>query len=341
MTALHRYSWPYGCTLALLLLLCGLGGSTNGQVAAQDGSVAAAADQPEPEQPADPLEASRKQYLELAISIAADFASPVQDQAALVIAQQELVDSRFDAPVRAALAADKDSGQPLDDRRIAAAVALLRHTTIEPKDQVSLLLDLLVARSLNERSHDGRLFRQGMLRMDVPGIATAVVSRLTFLPESLAEELQTRLSEDQPPVVLYAAAGLTAEYGAALVPKLLAVAAESDDRFVKAAVFQAVGRIVESESQNRLQAQRAAAARAAGRVPSEELNALAEKANVSPKSLEYAMRIIQRNDSDGDGVLAEKEWSGLLVNPAPADTNKDGRVTAEEYAAWMESRSSR
>jgi len=342
-------SWAYGCMLTLLLLHCGWGGLASGQEGASDQAAAAEADQPESEpsaaeQPADPLEQSRQQHLELAIAIAADFDSPAQQQAANVVAQQGVVDARFDAPVRAVLEAYKEAykkDQVPSDEKLTAAIALLRHTTIEPRDQVSLLLDLLIAISLEGRGREAILLRQGHPLNSVPGTGVLIASRLRFLHEALAEELETRLAADQPPVVLYGAAGLTAEHGAALVPKLLAVAAESDDRFVKAAVFQAVGRIVESDSQRRLQAQRAAA-RAAVRIPSEEaLDALAEKANVSPKSLEYAMRLIQRNDRNGDGVLTEKEWTDMLVDPSPADTNQDGQITVEEYAAWMQSRARR
>src|SRR5690606_26703892 len=241
-------------------------------------------------------------------------------QAANVIAQQGVVDARFDAPVRAALEPDKDGGQPADDRRIAAAIALLRHTTIEPKHQVSLLLDFLIARSLNETSQEGRGLRQGSLQSNLPGIANAITSRLHLLPEALVEVLETRLSQDQPPVVLYAAAGFTGEHGTALVPKLLAVAAESDDRFVKAAVFQSVERIFAADREHQLRTQRDAAANAAARRPSvDELNALADRTNLSRQNVEYAARIIQRSDSDGDGVLSEKEWAEMLVDPSPAD----------------------
>jgi|GEM_PF-1885915 len=343
MKTCFQWSWAYGCTLTLLLLHCGWGGLARGQEVAGDQVAAAEADQPESEpsaaeQPADPLEQSRQQHLELAIAIAADFSSPAQQQAANIVRLKRLVDSRFDNPVRATLAANKDYSQPADDRRIAAAIALLPHTTIESKNRVTLLLDLLIARSQSNFGQEAVLLRQGNPISHVAGIGHLIAGQLGLLPEALAGELETRLAEDQPPVVLYAAAGLTAEHGAALVPTLLAAADESDDRFVKAAVFQSVEHIFAAEREQRLRAQTDAAAK---RPSVDELNALAEKTNISRQAIEYAARIVKRNDRNGDGVLTEKEWTDMLVDPSPADTNQDGQITVEEYAVWIQSRASR
>ncbi len=59
------------------------------------------------------------------------------------------------------------------------------------------------------------------------------------------------------------------------------------------------------------------------------------------KSLKYAEKIIGRNDKNGDGMLTASEWTEMLIDPSPADANKDGRVTTLEYAQWTASRSSR
>lgn len=340
-------SWAYGGTLTLLLLHCGWVGVASGQEVVSDQAAAAKADQPESEpsaaeQPADPLEQARQQHLELAIAIAADFDSPAQRHAAQVVARHGLSDSRFDAPVRAALEPDKDGSGQADDRRIAAAIALLPHTTIKPNDQVSLLLDLLIAKSLEGRGQEATFLRQGRPLDSLPGTGGLVASRLRFLREALADELETRLSQDHPPAVLYAAAEFTGEHGVALVPQLLAAADESDDRFVKAAVFQSVEHIFAAEREHRLRAQTDAAANSAAKRPSvDELNALAEQTNLSRQTIEYAARIVQRNDRNGDGVLTRQEWAEMLVDPSPADTNQDGQITVEEYAAWVHSRARR
>jgi Ca2+-binding EF-hand superfamily protein len=57
------------------------------------------------------------------------------------------------------------------------------------------------------------------------------------------------------------------------------------------------------------------------------------------KLVRYAERIIGRYDKNKDGALVASEWSDMLMNPAPADGNRDGRVTIEEYAIYLQSRS--
>lgn len=59
------------------------------------------------------------------------------------------------------------------------------------------------------------------------------------------------------------------------------------------------------------------------------------------KTMEYAQRIISRNDKNGDGNLTADEWKDMLVDPSPADADKDGRITPVEYAQWMQARSRR
>ena len=60
---------------------------------------------------------------------------------------------------------------------------------------------------------------------------------------------------------------------------------------------------------------------------------------INPKLLSYAEKIISRYDQDGSKSLHEQEWQKMLMSPAPADLNHDGRVTIEEYALLMHSRS--
>lgn len=57
------------------------------------------------------------------------------------------------------------------------------------------------------------------------------------------------------------------------------------------------------------------------------------------KNLDYAKRIIDRNDKNKDGALTAAEWSSMLMSPAKADFNRDGRITTEEYALWIQARS--
>ena len=62
---------------------------------------------------------------------------------------------------------------------------------------------------------------------------------------------------------------------------------------------------------------------------------------IDPKLISYAERIIGRYDANKDKALTAAEWGKMLMNPGPADANRDGRITVEEYAAWMQSRSKR
>lgn len=59
------------------------------------------------------------------------------------------------------------------------------------------------------------------------------------------------------------------------------------------------------------------------------------------KTMQYAEKIIQRNDKNKDGVLTHDEWKNMLIDISAADANKDGRITPLEYAQWTMQRSAR
>jgi Ca2+-binding EF-hand superfamily protein len=59
------------------------------------------------------------------------------------------------------------------------------------------------------------------------------------------------------------------------------------------------------------------------------------------KTMQYAERIIQRNDKNKDGALTHDEWKNMLIDISAADANKDGRITPLEYAQWTMQRSAR
>lgn len=58
----------------------------------------------------------------------------------------------------------------------------------------------------------------------------------------------------------------------------------------------------------------------------------------SQKYIDSAKNIISRRDENGDNVLTASEWKKMLMSPAAADANRDGKVTVEEYAYWMQNR---
>ncbi|MEM6689824.1 MAG: EF-hand domain-containing protein [Planctomycetota bacterium] len=51
-----------------------------------------------------------------------------------------------------------------------------------------------------------------------------------------------------------------------------------------------------------------------------------------------AERVMARYDDNHDGVLTENEWSSMLHSPAKADSDRDGKITLNEYAYWMRNR---
>ena len=56
------------------------------------------------------------------------------------------------------------------------------------------------------------------------------------------------------------------------------------------------------------------------------------------KFVKVAERIIKRYDKNKNGELTAAEWSTMLMSPAKADGNRDGKITVNEYASWMKSR---
>jgi Ca2+-binding EF-hand superfamily protein len=56
------------------------------------------------------------------------------------------------------------------------------------------------------------------------------------------------------------------------------------------------------------------------------------------KMIAYAIKVIQRNDTNQDGVLTPNEWEEMLLSPADADLDGDGRVTPIEFASFWEAK---
>jgi len=58
-------------------------------------------------------------------------------------------------------------------------------------------------------------------------------------------------------------------------------------------------------------------------------------ANIAPAYRKYAEGMIEKYDRNADGVLVPDEWSEMSKNPEAADTDRNGRLTAIEYAVWI------
>lgn len=56
--------------------------------------------------------------------------------------------------------------------------------------------------------------------------------------------------------------------------------------------------------------------------------------NVSAKLRRYSQRLVERHDANRDGHLDAAEWSAMQGQPALADLNRDGQLTADEFARY-------
>jgi Ca2+-binding EF-hand superfamily protein len=56
------------------------------------------------------------------------------------------------------------------------------------------------------------------------------------------------------------------------------------------------------------------------------------------KYVDVAKRIVERYDKNKDSALTASEWGKMLMSPADSDSNRDGKVTIDEYAFWMQNR---
>ncbi|XZE52513.1 EF-hand domain-containing protein [Planctomycetaceae bacterium SH139] len=60
--------------------------------------------------------------------------------------------------------------------------------------------------------------------------------------------------------------------------------------------------------------------------------------DLEPRYVKTAERIVSRNDKDNSGSLTVDEWKDMIMDISGADLNRDGKITKEEYAGWMQAR---
>ncbi len=59
----------------------------------------------------------------------------------------------------------------------------------------------------------------------------------------------------------------------------------------------------------------------------------------SEKTISLANKIISKYDKNGDLALSATEWGTMMISPAGADFNGDGRITVLEYAQFLTAKS--
>ncbi len=56
---------------------------------------------------------------------------------------------------------------------------------------------------------------------------------------------------------------------------------------------------------------------------------------IDPRYIEYFKKVFAKYDANGDGALTANEWASMSKDPTPADTDRNGRITLEEFARWQ------
>jgi len=56
---------------------------------------------------------------------------------------------------------------------------------------------------------------------------------------------------------------------------------------------------------------------------------------IDPRYLEYFKKVFAKYDTSNDGELTANEWASMSKDPSPADTDRNGRITLEEFARWQ------
>lgn len=277
--------------------------------------VDAAAEEPKSVQPpnseaiSNNVDQDEAKFRDLVIDVATDLRSPVHDHAVGVIFEQSIVSDRFNDPIRRAIRQVQIDDQNFE-ALLRAAVSLLPASTIPQREQTSILLDALVLLSQQDNAF-GRQLKSGLM-IDGPRESVAVNSiilQLSAAPESLVKVLEGRFQQGDQPAVIYSTVPLASSEGASLIPYLLK-AGETNDPFVKAAVFISLRKTFTTAE-------------------------IASVTQMKKKFRADTEKIFIRSDVDQNLVLTPNEWSKMLVNPAAADINGDGKITPDEYNDWF------
>jgi hypothetical protein len=197
-----------------------------------------------------------------------------------------------------------------DDQRIRA-ISLDRVVELEgPTEKVLKRLILLANARLvtTDDMEMRRLLQSHLISIGAPAIPYLIDA----------------LKEDHARYVAIAALGKLplGEYQATVAAQLTALL-KSDNKEVRLAAVQSLQNIMIAEAKRETKAQASAAAQA-----------LAATGGIDPRYIAYYIKLLQKYDSNSDGSLTKDEWIVMSKDPAAADTDQDGKITAVELAKW-------
>ncbi|TWT92341.1 EF-hand domain-containing protein [Stieleria varia] len=253
---------------------------------------------------------------EIVISDALDRSSDCHHQAIKILKQRKYRDERFNQRIREAFGGNKgDEGR---QKELEYALEMIPYSTLTGTECVNLILPLF-AEYANEfaeetQRHAGAI-SIGDFKQD--GLPTAaLVAMLRRFPSELTRVLPEYLRKGDATPIMCSLAELTVKENLEVLP-LIVDAAKSDDRATKLTGLHALNHLLSGFSDRRALVQSQGA--------------------IDSKYFSYAERLIGRYDLNHDGSLTQDEWKTMLMSPSEADTDGDDKVTASEYAVWMES----
>jgi hypothetical protein len=306
-------------TLAMTIL-CLTSGITNPSFAVDESSAG---------KDAAASEAAVAEFREIICTAAVDVDSPIHQRALKAVENHRYTDARFADFFRDAM--ENPTADWFDTKRKReSAMRLLPFMSIESVEKTNLLLDALAGEEDGFQVWVVNFQKNEFGFEGFEGVAAPVASIVQVLQrdeESLTSQLKDRLNVDQP-MAIYCALARYSRPSPELLSSLLKATHSESPGIQLAAIRSLDSMVLRLEREAR--SNQVSAVNGEGTLPP-----------VDEKLDAYARKIIGRYDRNADGVLTENEWNVILVDPSPADVDKDGRITVEEYARWMMKRSSR
>jgi|GEM_PF-4693766 len=266
-------------------------------------------------------EAAIAEFREIICVAAVDVDSPIHQQALSAVKSHRYTDSRFADFFRDAMT---NQGSDLDatKRKRESAMGLLPFTSMESAEKATLLLDALAGEEEGFLDWIVKNQRGGVEKYQgTAAPVSSIVSVLQKDAESWSSLLKDRLNVD-PPTAIYCTLARYSRPSPELVALLLK-ATHSEQPGIRLAAIDSLDSMV-SMLERESRSKQLLAANGLGTMP-----------QVDEKFESYARKIIGRHDTNGDNALTANEWKSMLVDPAPADLNQDGRVTIDEYARFL------